>query len=135
MKTRLALIISVLVIASMLLTACPAPTPQVVVQTVEVEKKVVETVEVVKEVVVTQEVAKVVEAPAATPFVTWFQFDQGNVDPKSDERVGNEYLRKVIPQFNQAFKGKWVWDNQFTPWDRARPRSLPPYRPMPKCPI
>ena len=40
------------------------------------------------------------------------------MDPKSDERVGNEYLRKAIPQFNKAFEGKWVWDNQFTPWDR-----------------
>ena len=47
------------------------------------------------------------------------QYDQGNVDPKSDERVGNEYLRQTIPQFNKAFEGKWVWDNQFTPWDRA----------------
>ena len=52
------------------------------------------------------------------------QYDQGNVDPKSDERVGNEYLRQAIPQFNKAFEGKWVWDNQFTPWDRAQQKLV-----------
>ena len=106
----------------MLLTACPAPAPQVVVQTVEVEKKVVETQVVEKTVVETQVVEKIVEAtpaPEAKPVVTWLQYDQGNVDPKSDERVGNQYLRDTIPQFNKAFEGKWVWNNEFTPWDRA----------------
>lgn len=56
------LALSVLVVASMVLTACPQPTPQVVekvvTQVVEVEK----TVEVVKEVVQTQVVEKIVEA-------------------------------------------------------------------------
>lgn len=123
MKARLVLLVSVLVIASMLLTACPAPEPQVVVQTVvvEKEKQVVQTVEVEKKVVETQVVEKIVEAtrvPEAKPIVTWFQYDQGNVDPKSDERTGNEYLRQAIPAFNKEFEGKWVWDNQFTPWDR-----------------
>ena len=33
--------------------------------------------------------------------------------------MGNEYLRKAIPEFNQAFEGKWISDNQFTPWDRG----------------
>ena len=65
MKPRFALLVSVLVVASVLLTACPAPAPQVVVQTVEVEKKVVETVEVAKEVVVTKEVEKIVQATPA----------------------------------------------------------------------
>jgi multiple sugar transport system substrate-binding protein len=126
MKTRLFLLIGVLVIASMLLTACPAPQPQVVekivTQVVEQKVEVVQTVEVEKKVVETQVVEKIVEAtraPEAKPLVTWFQYDQGNVDPKSDERVGNEYMRQAIPQFNKAFEGKWVWDNQFTPWDRA----------------
>lgn len=120
MKARYTLI-AVLAIIVMLLGACAQPAPQVVVQTVEVEKKVVETVEVAKEVVVTKEVEKIVQAtpsPEAKPILTWFQYDQGNVDPKSDERVGNEYLRQAIPVFNKAFEGKWVWDNQFTPWDR-----------------
>ena len=47
------------------------------------------------------------EAPAAEAqtFVTWYQYDQGNEDPKSDERVGNEYLRKTLPLFNEEFAG------------------------------
>ena len=94
---------------------------KVVTQIVEQKVDVIQTVEVKKKVVETQVVEKIVAAtaaPEAKPFVTWFQYDQGNVDPKSDERVGNEYLRKTIPQFDKAFEGKWVWDNQFTPWDR-----------------
>ncbi len=51
-------------------------------------------------------------------FVTWYQYDQDNTDPKSDERVGNEYLRKTIPLFNEAFKGKWKWINQPQPFDQ-----------------
>jgi multiple sugar transport system substrate-binding protein len=126
MRTRFVLLVGVLVIASMLLTACPAPAPQVVekvvTQVVEKQVEVVQTVEIEKKVVETQVVEKLVEAPKAPeakPVVTWLQYDQGNVDPKSDERVGNEYLRKAIPEFNKAFEGKWTWDNQFTPWDRA----------------
>ena len=50
-----------------------------------------------------------VAAPGAAPaadggdsgevqdFVTWYQYDQNNEDPASDERVGNEYLR---PRFH-----------------------------------
>jgi multiple sugar transport system substrate-binding protein len=51
-------------------------------------------------------------------FLTWFQYDETNEDPASDERVGNEYLRNTIPQFNEAFDGKWNWVNRFKPWDR-----------------
>ena len=65
------------------------------------------------------------EAPAAEPeatevqdFVTWYQYDQNNEDPASDERVGNEYLRKTIPQFNEAFAGKWNWVNQPKAFDK-----------------
>jgi multiple sugar transport system substrate-binding protein len=104
MKTRLALLVSVLMVASMLLTACPAPTPQVV------EK-------IVQQTVVVQPTAAPVKA-AAKPFITWYQYDQNNVDPKADERVGNEYLRKTIPLFNKAFEGKWVWTNRYMPWDK-----------------
>ena len=125
MKSRFALLVGVLVIASMLLTACPAPAPQVVekvvTQIVEQKVEVIQT-QIVEKKVETQVVEKIVEAtaaPEAKPLVTWLQYDQGNVDPKSDERVGNEYLRETIPQFDKAFEGKWVWDNQFTPWDRA----------------
>ncbi|MGQ9768056.1 MAG: ABC transporter substrate-binding protein [Anaerolineae bacterium] len=58
------------------------------------------------------------KAPEPKTLVTWFEYDETNMDPKSDERVGNEYLRKAIPAFNKAFEGKWVWKNQFTPWDK-----------------
>jgi len=58
-------------------------------------------------------------APAeAQDFVTWYQYDQNNEDPASDERVGNEYLRNTIPQFNEAFDGKWNWVNQPKAFDK-----------------
>jgi multiple sugar transport system substrate-binding protein len=61
------------------------------------------------------------KAPAQPKkFITWYQYDEQNVDPKSDERVGNEYLRKTIPLFNKAFEGKWVWENHYTPWDKIQ---------------
>ena len=66
-------ILSLMIVVSMLLTACgPAPEPEVIVQTVEVEKevKVVETVEVEKEVTVIETVE--VEVPVeveVTPVV------------------------------------------------------------------
>ncbi len=55
-------------------------------------------------------------------FITWYQYDETNTDPKSDERVGNEYLRKTIPLFNEAFKGKWRWVNQPQPFDQMATR-------------
>jgi len=54
----------------------------------------------------------------AADFVTWFQYDQNNMDPASDERVGNQYLHDTIPQFNEAFKGKWNWVNQPKAFDK-----------------
>ena len=51
-------------------------------------------------------------------FVTWYQYDQTNEDTKSDERVGNEYLRKTLPLFNEAYKGKWNWINQPKAFDK-----------------
>jgi multiple sugar transport system substrate-binding protein len=51
-------------------------------------------------------------------FVTWYQYDENNEDPASDERVGNEYLRKTIPLFNEEFAGKWNWVNQPKAWDK-----------------
>ena len=44
--------------------------------------------------------------------------DHEGGDPASDERVGNEYLRNTIPQFNEAFAGKWNWVNQPKAFDR-----------------
>ncbi|MFO7631381.1 MAG: extracellular solute-binding protein [Caldilinea sp.] len=57
-------------------------------------------------------------APAVRDFVTWYQYDEKNEDPASDERVGNQYLRDTIPLFNEAFAGKWNWVNQPKAWDR-----------------
>lgn len=51
-------------------------------------------------------------------FLTWYQYDETNEDPASDERVGNEYLRNSIPQFNEAFEGKWNWVNRPKAWDK-----------------
>lgn len=51
-------------------------------------------------------------------FVTWFQYDEKNDDPASDERVGNAYLRKTIPEFNADFSGKWNWVNVPKAWDK-----------------
>ena len=51
-------------------------------------------------------------------FVTWYQYDQNNEDPASDERVGNEYLRNTIPPFNEAFEGKWNWVNTPKAFDK-----------------
>jgi len=51
-------------------------------------------------------------------FVTWFQYDEKNEDPASDERVGNAYLKKTIPEFNAAFADKWNWVNVPKAWDK-----------------
>ncbi len=65
-----------------------------------------------------EEPAEPVAPAEAQEFVTWFQYDQNNEDPASDERVGNEYLRKTIPEFNDEFAGKWVWNNVHKPFDK-----------------
>jgi multiple sugar transport system substrate-binding protein len=50
--------------------------------------------------------------------VTWYQYDEKNEDPKSDERVGNAYLRTAVPQFNKEMTGKLTWVNQPQAWDK-----------------
>ncbi|MFN2185828.1 MAG: ABC transporter substrate-binding protein, partial [Anaerolineae bacterium] len=64
------------------------------------------------------------EPPAADEvqdFVTWYQFDQDNEDPANDEAVGNAYIRETIPQFNEAFAGKWNWVNVPKAWEKMPP--------------
>jgi multiple sugar transport system substrate-binding protein len=116
---------SLLTAITLVIASCAAPTPQVETVTQIVVQTSAPVVQTSAPVVQTQ-IVEVTAAPAAqaAAFVTWFQYDQGNVDPKSDERVGNEYLRKAIPAFNQAFAGKWAWDNQFTPWDRQQAKII-----------
>lgn len=58
------------------------------------------------------------ESGGVQDFVTWYEYDEKNEDPASDERVGNEYLRSTIPQFNEEFDGKWNWVNQPKAFDR-----------------
>jgi multiple sugar transport system substrate-binding protein len=69
-----------------------------------------------------EEPAAPVEEPAepveVKDFVTWFQYDQNNEDPASDERVGNAYLKKTIPEFNADFADKWNWVNIPKAWDK-----------------
>jgi multiple sugar transport system substrate-binding protein len=43
--------------------------------------------------------------------VTWYYYDQDNVDPEANERVGNFYLAETIPQFNEEFAGTYRWVN------------------------
>ena len=58
------------------------------------------------------------EVAEAQDFVTWYQYDQNNEDPASDERVGNEYLRNTMPVFNEEFSGTWNWVNQPKAFDK-----------------
>jgi multiple sugar transport system substrate-binding protein len=51
-------------------------------------------------------------------FVTWYQYDQNNDDPASDERTGNMYLAKTIPEYNEEFDGTWNWINIPKAWDK-----------------
>jgi multiple sugar transport system substrate-binding protein len=68
--------------------------------------------------VVAPEPTAVEPAGEVQDFVTWYQFDQDNEDPANDEAVGNAYLRDTIPQFNEAFAGKWNWVNVPKAWDK-----------------
>jgi len=61
MKRYAVILLSVVVVLSMVLSACATPTPQIIEKTVEVEKVVEKTVEVEKVVEKTVEVEKVVE--------------------------------------------------------------------------
>jgi multiple sugar transport system substrate-binding protein len=110
-KTRRLMIALILVIFTASLVACTAPTatpdaPVASAPTVASEQPVV-------------------EEPTAAPvvmevqdFITWFQYDEKNEDPASDERVGNAYLKKTIPEFNAEFAGKWNWVNVPKAWDK-----------------
>ncbi len=57
-------------------------------------------------------------------FVTWYQYDQDNEDPASDERAGNQYLRDSIVQFNEEFEGTWNWINVPKAFDTRAPELV-----------
>jgi multiple sugar transport system substrate-binding protein len=90
----------------------------------EVEKAKAELEALQKELDAAKAAAAEAEAAATAmvntevDFLTWFQYDETNEDPASDERVGNEYLRKTIPIFNEAFEGQWNWVNRPKAWDK-----------------
>ena len=50
-------------------------------------------------------------ATEETIITTWYYYDQNNTDPQANERVGNFYLARAIPQFNQEFEGQSEWVN------------------------
>ncbi len=50
-------------------------------------------------------------AAAESTITSWYYFDQDNTDPQANERVGNFYLARSLPQFNEQMKGKYVWNN------------------------
>lgn len=114
-KMNKILIALLLVVFTASLVACTAPeaTPEA--------PAVVEPTAVVEE---PAEPTAVPAEPTAVPvvevkdFVTWFQYDEKNEDPASDERVGNAYLKKTIPEFNAAFADKWNWVNVPKAWDK-----------------
>lgn len=58
--------------------------------------------------------------PQVRDIISWYPYDQNNEDPVSDERVGNEYLRRTIPLFNEEFAGQWNWINEPKAWDRMQ---------------
>ncbi|MGC9397619.1 MAG: ABC transporter substrate-binding protein [Anaerolineae bacterium] len=110
MKTmRVLSAIILLSLAMSLLAACAQPTEAPTEETVEA------TTEAPTEEA-TEEPTE--EAAEAEEFVTWYQYDQNNTDPAADEHVGNMYLHETMPQFNEAFAGKWQWINQPKAFDK-----------------
>ncbi|MCB0135782.1 MAG: hypothetical protein KDE01_14845, partial [Caldilineaceae bacterium] len=71
---RLWTVLTIVVLAGMVLSACAAPAAAPA---------------------AAPEAGGEAAAPAgeAVDFVTWYQYDEKNEDPASDERVGNQYLR------------------------------------------
>ena len=108
------ILITFVVIFALLLAACapaaeePASEPAPAEEAAPVEEAVEEPAP-----------AEEPEAPMeAAEFVTWYQYDQDNEDPASDERAGNEYLRNTMPLFNEQFAGEWIWENQPKAFDK-----------------
>ena len=106
MKRKWSLIAFVLLIA-LALAACTSPAAEPEAEPAPVEEPEGEAAPVEEP-----------EVAEAQDFVTWYQYDQNNEDPASDERVGNEYLRNTMPVFNEEFSGTWNWVNQPKAFDK-----------------
>ena len=101
------MLIVLLVIFSMMFAACSAPAEEPAAEPPAVEEPVAE-----------EPAAEEPAAEEAQVFTSWYQYDQNNEDPASDERAGNEYLRNTMPQFNEEFAGQWEWVNQPKAFDK-----------------
>jgi multiple sugar transport system substrate-binding protein len=112
MKIRPYFLVTLLTIFVISISACATPTA---VPETQVPQEVAPTAVPTEKA---QPTEPVVVVEPEKDFVTWFQYDQNNEDPASDERVGNEYLRKKIPEFNQEFDGKWNWTSTHKPFDK-----------------
>jgi multiple sugar transport system substrate-binding protein len=98
-------LLSLLLVLSVLVTACGATEPPP--EPTQAEEVVADTP------------VPPTEPPAEEmDFVTWYQFDQDNTDPANDEAVGNAYIRETLPVFNEAYEGKWNWVNVYKAWDK-----------------
>lgn len=112
MKIKITLLITglLLVVFIIGMAGCAPAVDEPAVEEPAVEEPAVEE-PVVEEPEVEEPTAEVVD------FVTWMEYDQDNMDPAADERVGNEYLRKTMPLFNADFEGVWNWVNVPKAWD------------------
>jgi multiple sugar transport system substrate-binding protein len=104
-------VLALLMVVSVLATACGA-TP---------EPAAPEPTQAGEAAAPTEAVEEAAPAGEVQDFVTWYQFDQENEDPANDEAVGNAYIRETIPQFNEAFAGKWNWVNVPKAWEKMAP--------------
>lgn len=101
MSRKIGLFFAIVMVASLVLGACAQPTPETIVQTVEVvktvevEKEVVTTVEVEKEVVTTVEVEKEVEVKEnATLAILHFSVIEGTTWSGAQDRAGKRIAEK-----------------------------------------
>jgi basic membrane lipoprotein Med (substrate-binding protein (PBP1-ABC) superfamily) len=101
MSRKIGVLFVILMVASLVLGACAQPTPETIVQTVEVvktvevEKEVVTTVEVPKEVVTTVEVEKEVEVKeSATLAIEHFSVIEGTTWSGAQDRAGKRIAEK-----------------------------------------
>ncbi len=95
MKTRKPVIA---MLAAALLAACTAPPASVPTAAPAATEVATGTA--------TEAAPAMTEAPAGgeSKITTWYYYDQNNTDPQANERVGNAYIAKTIPLFNEASK-------------------------------